>query len=462
MIVSPSLAFLVCSVLLVIGGIAVRTLNRPKAQFAFNVLLMAILLAIAAVLMLTGSKGSYFSLISVNPFSLFFIFLFTLGMLLVNIVAFSTSKNYADFSVLANFALIGMYIVASSLSLIGIFIGLELASLPAVFIILLERRAIEPAAKFFIMASIAIALFSFATVLTYGSTNSFMLQQYSGSGILLFAAVLFIASIGFDASIFPFNVLIPDVYEGSPSYITSMLGGVNKKMGFAALIQVLILIFIAYKTTFMVIAILSVFTMFYGNIVALLQSNIKRMLAYSSISQAGYILIGIAAEGQAGLAASLVQIFAHMFLFVGIMAVVAVLERRNRVQIDEYIGLNDENRFAAFAIAVFMLSLIGMPFTTGFIGKLLIFVSAVNANLTWLAVIGIVNSIISIFYYLKVIMAMYTSKANPKNLVLGRGVTAVVWVCLALTILLGIYPVPLINIANGAAGYLFSITSHVM
>lgn len=452
--ISPMEIFLAATALLIFGNILLRAKNREKLQLGFTILMLLGLMALVAYMLYSQMNSVEFDLIAVNPFSLFFMLILTAGVLLVNIVAFPYSKNHANFSLLTIFALLGMYLVASSNSLIGIFIGLELASMPPVFIILLERKTIEAAAKFFVMASVAIAIFSFASVVVYGATDSFALAHYQQSGILLFAAILFIASIGFDASIFPFNVLIPDVYQGAPAYVTSLLGGVNKKVGFAALLQVLILVFILDKTAFLIVAILSVLTMFYGNIVAIMQNNIKRMLAYSSISQAGYILIGIAVATTTGIGASLIQIFAHMFIFIGILSIVAWLELRNRVTIDEYIGLNDENRFAAFAISVFMLSLIGLPFTTGFVGKLFLFLSAINANLTWLAIIGVVNSIISIFYYVKVIMAMYTRKEGSRHITMNLSTVFVVVICLLITIILGMYPAPLINLANNASAYL--------
>ncbi len=270
-----------------------------------------------------------------------------------------------------------------------------------------------------------------------------------------FAAILFIAALGMDSSIFPFNVLIPDVYEGASAYATSMLGGINKKMGFAALIQIMILVFITDSQAFLLIAILSVLTMFYGNITAILQKNVKRMLAYSSISQAGYILIGIAVSTPSGIAASLFQIFSHMFLFIGVLAIIAWLESRNRTKIDDYIGLHEDNKFAALALSIMLFSMIGLPFTTGFVGKFLIFLSAVNANMVWLAVIGIINSVISVFYYAKIIIASYTSKAVPKKAGMDTQTKTVIAVCLIITVIFGILPQPVISIASSAGTFLF-------
>ena len=309
------------------------------------------------------------------------------------------------------------------------------------------------------MASIAIAFLSFAIVLVYGSANSLSLRNQQTGGLMYFALALFVASLGFEASIFPFNVLLPDVYQGSAGYATAMLGGLNKKVGLAALMQVLILIFIAFHLAFTIVAVLAVLTMFYGNLVALVQNNLKRLFAYSSISQAGYILIGIAVATQSGIGASIFQIFAHAFLFIGAMGIVAWLESKDRNEINDVIGLYKENRFAAAALTIFMLAFVGLPFTTGFIGKFLIFLSAVNTGLVWLALFGIINSVISIFYYAKVMTAMYTAKLGSYHTKIDNYTLAVVTVCLAVTLVFGSYPQPMLQAVNGAAAHLFNVAS---
>ena len=449
------LLFALASLFVLLNLISKVLNSRRKEHLVLNVVILLLILGDILMLLMSGYSGLFAGAFSANPFSLFMASIFTLGLLLINLIAFNYSENYVDFAVIGAFALLGMYVVSSATSLITIFLGLELASIPMVFAILLSKRDIEAAAKLFIMASIAIAVISFAIVLVYGASNSFALKSYSQGTLIAFAGLLFIAALGFEASIFPFNVLIPDVYSGSSAYVTAMLGGMNKKVGFAALIQVLILVFIADKQLFIIVAILSVLTMTYGNIVALMQRNTKRMLAYSSISQAGYILIGIAAATPQGISASLFQIFSHMFIFIGLMAIVALLENRNRTEINDLIGLRSENSYIAFALAVFMLSLLGLPFTTGFIGKLLLFLSAINANLVWLAVIGIINSVISIFYYIRAIAAAYTEKEGGRPIRMDLTVAVVVFICLAITILFGIYPQPIISITNNAAAFLY-------
>ncbi len=444
-------------ILLPLCSFITRVLKKRSLQLSITLLLLSAILVMFISLGMSGAKGTIFNAISINPFSIFFGIVFTAGFLLINIMASEFSDKYENFSLLASFALAGMYLVAASNSLITIFLGIEFTTLPSIFIILLSKRSIEAAAKLFIMAAIAIAVLSFAIVLSYGATNTFSLPQHSTSYFLLFAGILFIASLGFEASIFPFNVLMPDVYSGSPAFITGMLGGLNKKMGFAAFIQVMILLFISYHELFYVVAILSILTMFYGNLVAIMQKNVKRMLAYSSISQSGYILIGIAAFGSGGIAAALFQIFAHTFLFIGLLGIVAWMESKGRTTVDNYIGLNSENRLAAFSMSLFMLSLVGLPFTTGFVGKFLLFLSAVNGNLILLAILGIINSIISVYYYVRVIIAAYTKRYDTRPLRMSRQLSVILISCIAITIILGVYPSPLIAFAKSAGAYILAL-----
>ncbi len=443
--------------ILVAGNLMIRMKHNNRVQFLFNGAAMLALLALLMYFMASGTTATIAGLFSINPFSLYFMAIFTAGLLLVSLIALPYSRDFGDFALMASMSLAGMYMVVAANSLITLFIGLELVSIPSVFIVLLSRRSLEAAAKLFITASISIALFSFAVVMFYGATDSFTISHQAQQGpFIALAAAFFIASLGVEASAFPFNVLVPDVYEGSPAYAVAMLGGINKKLGFAALLQVLILIFIGLHSAFVIMVFLSVLTMFYGNIVALMQKNFKRMLAYSSIGQAGYMFIGMATGSAGGISATLFQIFAHMFIFIGLLAIVAWLESRNRNEVDDMIGLHQESRFMAFALTVFLLSLVGLPFTTGFVGKFLLFVSAINANLAWLALLGIINSVISIYYYARPIMAAYTGRAGAAWVKSNTAVLGVIAVCLALTILFGVYPQPLISMVNGVGAYLFA------
>ncbi len=443
--------------IMLFGNLFLALFSKKRLHLIFNLLVFSAIIIFVLYLYINNISYSLLSLFSLNPFSEFFILLFTLGAALISLLYFSFSKKYNELSLFLSFSLLGMYAVSMSNTIPGVFVGLEMISIPTVFSILLSKKSLEAATKLFIMAAVSIAIFSFAMAMSYGGLNTISIVESQYSLIMLIAFVLFVIGLGFEASIFPFNVLIPDVYEGSPSYITALMGSMNKKAGFVALIQIVILMFIAFHSAFQIIAILAVLTMFYGNIGALVQKNLKRIMAYSSISQAGYILIGVATATSYGISGSMFQIFAHMFIFIGIMAILLVLELKNKKTIDDLVGLYKENPFIAVALSIFMLSLVGLPLTTGFVGKFLIFLSAISAGLAILTFLGIINSIISLYYYLKILLSVYANGKTNSKIVVSKIAFSVIAVCLAVTIIFGIYPQPFINFINSASSYLFSV-----
>ncbi len=452
-----SQAFVIAIALLIGGNIIIRLAGLRKLHFIYNSALLVSLSSIIGLMIYTKYSALEFGFLSFNPFSLFIGMIVSIAMLLISFISFNYKKEFEDATLLSSFVISGMYAVIFSTNFVAIFLGIELMTLPSVFMILLEERKIEAAMKLFIMASISIAIFSFALVLFYGATGSIALNHVAiqKSTMLALALILFIVALGFEASVFPFNVWVPDVYTGASSYISAMLGGVNKKVGFAALMLALFVAFSAYVLEWRyIIAAFAVLTMFYGNLVAIKQENVKRMLAYSSISQAGYIMIGIAAASNLGATASLIQIFAHAFAFIGIFAIISWLESQNRKLVNDFIGLSRENPLAAFAISIMMLSLIGMPFTIGFIGKFLLFTSAISEKMLWLALLGIINSIISIYYYARVMAAAYTNKVEAHKLKMDLPTAAVVLICLAIVILFGVYPSGIVSLASNAGNYL--------
>jgi NADH-quinone oxidoreductase subunit N len=456
----PYAYFFVALLAMLLAGNACYGLARRKgSQIWYNVVILAILCA--TICAMGGTTATYLGFANVNPFSLFLMLVFTLGALLLNILAHGHSKDYGDFALLGSFALVGAYMVASAGSLVAIFIGLECVSLPAVFIMLTSgRRGLEATTKFFVMASVAIALLSFAIVLVYGAAGSLALAPQQQSDITLFAAALFLASLGIEASIFPFNVFTPDVYQGSTAHVTAMLGGINNTVAFAALMQVAVLLFVSFNSAFAAIAALAAITMLFGSLAALMQKNFKRMIAYASISQGGFMLLGLAAQSASGIGGGLFLMFAQAFLFIGVLGIIAWLEKNGRSGTDDLIGLYKENRFAAIALTVFLLSMMGLPLTTGFVGKFLVLLSAVGSGLLWLAVVGVISSAVSAFFFARVLTAIYTDKLGAKRARLDYATAAVVVVCLAITVIFGIYPQPIITMAGNGAGYLFGIIGH--
>jgi NADH-quinone oxidoreductase subunit N len=445
--------------MLIAGNACYKLGRRNRSQLGYNVVVLALLCA--AIYAMSGTAATYLGFANVNPFSIFLMLILTFGALLVNVLAHGHSKEYPDFALLSSFALVGAYLVASAGSLVAIFIGLECVSMPTVFMMLTSRRqGLEATTKFFIMASVAIALLSFAMVIVYGASGSLALAPQQQSDLTLFAAALFLASLGIEASLLPFNVFAPDVYQGSPAHVTAMVGGINATVAFAALMQVAIMLFVSFNSAFAAIAVLAAITMLFGSLAALMQKNFKRMIAYAAISQAGFILLGIAAQSASGIAGSLFQMFAEAFLFIGVLGIISWLEKSGRSSTDDVIGLYKENRFAAIALSVFLLSMIGLPLTTGFVGKFLIFLGAVGSGLLWLAIVGVISSAVSVFLFARVLTAIYTDKLGVKRAKLDYATAAVVVVCLAITVIFGIYPQPIVSMATNGAGYLFAILAH--
>jgi len=437
--------------LFVILNILARLANNKKLHFAITFFFLVLILSILSLMLYYNDFGIHIGFINASQFSVLIAAILTIGMLIIQLIAYD-EQVYTDFSLLSCFSYTGMILVVMSSNVVTIFIGLALLTVPSVFILLLSRKWIEAGLKYFIVTALSASLFAFGAATLFFSTGNLQLSEQGYSLGSLIAFIFFIASISIEAGIFPFNLWIPDVYQEAPSFMTSMLGGFNKKVGLIALIYISILMFPFISQNLLLV--FAVLTMFYGNLAALVQKNVKRILAYSSISQVGYILIGIASMSKYGVAASAFQIFAHVFAFIGAFAVVAFLERKERKEIIEYIGLNKENKLASFALSLMLLSMIGTPFTIGFVGKFLIFSSAIYSNFAWLAVLGIINTVISIYYYAKIIIAVYTNREGAKPIRLGTPTSIALLISIIVILVFGIYPGLLFNMMQAAASSL--------
>ncbi|MGC8670009.1 MAG: NADH-quinone oxidoreductase subunit N [Candidatus Micrarchaeia archaeon] len=459
------LALVLLSVSLLFIAVGVISAFARSRKFAFisgSVLLAAILL-ISIILFAGKSNYEILGFLHIYPFSMLFIALFSLAMLLIEFMSYD-SKNLPGLQLLMGFALFALVIVPSATSLIIVFIGLELFSVMTSFMILISgSKHVEAAVKFFLLSAISIALFSVSLALMLPFDGSFALASASsstavtGSALLLLALVFFIAAMSFDTAMFPFNFWVPDVYEGASANISAMIAGIGKKLAFVVLIEIVIIFFVGSKSTISpILAVLSVFTMFYGNLAAMVQKKMRRLFAYSSISQAGYIMIGVAVATQYGIEASIVQIIAHAFMIIGAFAIIMWLEERNLTTVNDYEGLVSRNRFAAISFTLIMLSMAGIPPLLGFYGKLMLFSSAISANMLILAILGILNSFMSIYYYGKVISAMFMQK-EQKPIRLPLNIAIVLFVVLFVVVVLGIYPQLVMQAASTASSSLFGL-----
>ena len=435
-------------------GIASAYSNRKRASFSLSTILLAAISIISGYMLASGANVLILGEVHVYAFSMLFVLLFSVTLALANALAYAYSKNYHELLMLIGFSYAGMCVVATASSILGVFLGIEVVAIVTSLMLLFEgRHRLEAAAKFFILSSIAAAMFAFGAALLLQYSPALALSGITTvwSDILGASMLLIAAALGFEAALFPFNLWVPDVYEGAPGHLTALISGINKKVAFAAIIEVYFTMFAIYGHQFsQIFIVLAVLTMFFGNILALVQDSVKRMFAYSSISQAGYILVGIAAASQLGLESSIFYMIAHAFMIIAAFALVLWLESKNMHTIEDYSSLGTKNAFAAAALSVIMLSMAGIPPLIGFTGKFLLFSSAIGSGLAWLAFIGIINSFLSIYYYARVMNSMYSGKPSARMLPMDRHVAAVVIFALAVIILFGIYPQPVISAASMA------------
>ncbi len=414
-------------------------------------------------------SGTY----AVDPFAAFFKIIAITSAVLVLLAAMEDfqrwpSPHEGEVYTLIVFMVLGLVLMAAAADLILLFLAIEYVSLISYVLagsLKTDRKSNEAGVKYFFYgaAASAVMLYGFSYLYGAGGTTSIyhLARGVAGfnAGFVLVAVVLVLAGLGFKISLVPFHQWTPDVYEGAPTPITAFLSVGSKAAGFAALLR---LLYIALPPGAWgpALAVLAAISMSVGNLLALSQQNIKRMLAYSSIAHAGYMLIGVVALADSstpigsGIGALLYYLLAYTFTNIGAFAVVIAIERAlGSDAIPDYAGLSQRAPFAALAMAVFMLSLTGVPPTALFFGKFFLFGAAIQSGLLWLAVAGILNSVVSLYYYVGVIRAMYLQAppdgaAPLRESSLARTLLAVTMVG---TIVLGIYPDPFVHLAQTAS-----------
>lgn len=423
----------------------------------------------ASYLAYQHTGAGFFELIRSDAFSLFFHLL--VGTVAVLVILASDSYlsrerlDAAEFYALILFATAGMGVLASAQELLTAFIGLEMSSIASYILAGYRRdtlKSSESALKYFLLGSFATAFFLYGIALVYGTTGTTVLDSMgnadANSVLLKLGLALILIGLGFKVAIAPFQIWTPDVYEGAPTPVTALFAAGPKAAAFALLLRIFATVPAATQFWFWAFWILAVLTMFAGNLGALVQSNVKRLLAYSSIAHAGYILVAFAAvsgmaasDSPAGAvpayAAVLFYLLSYALVKVGAFTVVSQLGGKDEkyVTLEDYAGLSQRHPVAAAALTLFLLSLLGLPVTAGFFGKFYIFKAAVNSHLIWLAVLMAVNSIIGAYYYLKVIVAMYMREpvedsASTAPIAFPATVSIVLVVCAAGTVYFGLLP----------------------
>jgi NADH-quinone oxidoreductase subunit N len=376
-----------------------------------------------------------------------------------------TRLQQTEFYVLLLSATIGMILMAASTDLITIFLGLELMSLALYVLVGFRRSQLESsegALKYFLLGAFASGFLLYGIALLYGATGTTQLARMADflgdstlprNPLLLVGALLLFVGFAFKVAAVPFHMWTPDAYEGAPTTVTGYMSAGAKAAAFAALLRVLLLALgdIGREWAPM-LSWIAVLTMTVGNVTALLQTNLKRMLAYSSIAHAGYVLIAVVAGGNDGGSAALFYLVVYSLMNLGAFGLLAILGREGeeRVQLSDVAGLGFRQPFLALAMTVFMLSLGGIPPTAGFMGKVYVFGVALKAGLVPLVVVGVLNSVVSIYYYLRVTVAMYMQEAQGEPTTVSWAVpsTIAIVVALALTLWWGVQAQALLDQAQ--------------
>ncbi len=459
-----SLMALVATVLIAIIIEAVKT-TRPIA--VYYVSLAGLTTAgFFSFLNFETETQSFGGMIRHGGYANFFNVLFCITAILVAIIArnYFEKKRYnrGEFYILLLFAVIGMMLIASANDLIILFLGIELMSICLYVlagIVRVKEHATEAALKYFLLGAFSTGFLLYGIALIYGTvgtTNLMLIRNVfavvSTNYLFLLGAGLLIVGLSFKAAAVPFHMWAPDVYEGSSTPVTAFMSTAAKAAAFTAFITIFIRTFDFFGGRINeAIAIIAAASMIFGNIAAIGQSNIKRMLAYSSIAHAGYMLIGIASgsiEGQVGVMFYLV---AYTFMNVGAFAIVAIIENEEEknLQLDDYLGLHQTQPVLSALMAIFMFALSGIPPFAGFFGKYFVFYSAIKSNLTWLAVIGVLTSFISAYYYIRIVALMYFRESKTASSIkIAHLQIIVVIICAVLTLFFGLFPSSIVQIAQ--------------
>ena len=382
--------------------------------------------AAAATVLMAGQTGTAFGgMILGDAFSVYFRFL----LLAIAALTLLSSLGYVEregfppgeFFALILFGTVGMGLMVASAELIVVFLGLEMSSISTYILAGYRRQdslSNEASLKYFLLGSFATAFFLYGIAFVYGLTGTTnltiladRLQTPAGATRLaLVAMILMFVGLAFKVSCVPFQVWTPDVYEGAPTPVTAFLSAGPKAAAFAVFLRIALAVFEPTGATgFWILWISAALTMTFGNFAALVQTNIKRLLAYSSIAHAGYILVGFASGTPEGRAAVMFYLVVYSLMNLGAFAVVAHLGGKGDrwVRLEDFTGLSRERPALAACLAIFMLSLTGIPLTAGFFGKFYLFSAAVNSGLIGLTILGMLNSAVSVYYYLRVVVMMY-------------------------------------------------------
>jgi NADH-quinone oxidoreductase subunit N len=430
--------------------------------------LVGALAGIGATWLMAQSPGlAFWNMVRVDGFSVFFHVL----VIAILAVVILTSYEYmavqriraGEYYALLLFGTVGVALMSSAVELVLIFIALEISSISSYVLAGFRRDAAtsaESSLKYFLLGSFATAFFLYGVAMMFGatgSTNIDLIAQSLRSGpvpVLAFVAVaLMFVGLGFKVAAAPFHVWTPDVYEGAPAPVVGFMSTAPKAAVFAVLLRIVFVVDV--HAIFWVVWIAAALSMTLGNLGAMVQNNVKRLLAYSSIAHAGYLLVAFAATPAIGTSAAMFYTAAYAAMNLGAFAVVSHFANAGEryVNLEDYEGLGRSSPLLAATLTIFLLSLIGIPMTGGFFAKFYVFSAAVKANLIWLTIIGVLNSGVGAYYYLRIIVVMYMREARKEAPVtpVPLALRVAIAVCLWATIYLGIFPGSILQYAQDSA-----------
>lgn len=419
-------------------------------------------------------SSGFFGMLTSDNFSSVFKIIFVISSFMVLLLSqkYLTAKNInrPEFYALLCIATMGMMVMSTTTDLVVIFLGLEIMSVPLYVMAGMARRSLESneaGIKYLIMGAFASGFLLMGIAFVFGAAGTTDLKRIAADFIyiasknhmyLYAGAALVLIGFAFKVAAVPFHSWVPDVYQGAPTPVTAFFSVGPKAAGFAALLRIFNYGFGSMAELSIVFWVLAVVTMTVGNVLALRQNNVKRMLAYSSIAHAGYILVAFAVGGQEAMSAAVFYLIAYGFFNLGGFTIVTQLETRTgtKSEFKELAGLSGAHPYLSTFLAVFMLALAGFPPTIGFFGKFYLFSAAVNKGFIWLAVIGVLNSFISVYYYLRVIKVSFLDKFEGVFMPVSYtpALITVLIITIAGTIGFGIFPQQLLEFSRAA---LFSV-----
>jgi NADH-quinone oxidoreductase subunit N len=430
--------------------------------------LVGTLAGVGATWFMAHAPGlAFWNMVQVNEFSVFFHILI---IAITGIVILSSYEYMAvqriragEYYALLLFGAVGMALMTSAVELVLIFIALEISSISSYVLTGFRRHeaaSAEGSLKYFLLGSFATAFFLYGVAMMFGATGSTNIDQIGRAlqttriPLLAFVAVAFMfVGLGFKVAAAPFHVWTPDVYEGAPAPIVGLMSTAPKAAAFAVLLRIVFLINV--PGTIWLIWLAAALSMTLGNLGALVQNNVKRLLAYSSIAHAGYTLVAFAAAPVLGISAAMFYAAAYAAMNLGAFAVVSHFANAGEryVSLEDYEGLGRSSPLLAATLTIFLLSLIGIPMTGGFFAKFYVFSAAVKDNLIWLTIIGVLNSGVGAYYYLRVIVVMYMRESRKEvpvsrvPVALGLALIS----CVAATVFLGVFPDRVLQYAQNSA-----------